>query len=407
MARLNGKEFGGQLQALFQEKEGIKEFLEDILERAMDNELDEHLAASPYERTERRKGYRNGRKPRSLKTRVGELNLHIPQSRGCDPYHPSMFSRWQRSERALLVACAEMYFQSISTRKVQNVLEVMGAIDLSAGQVSRIASGLDEKLSIFRNKRLDTKEYLYLIIDARYEKIRINGHIVRQGVLIITGISSEGKREVFDWRIADTENEDTWGELFKDLKDRGLQDIKLIVRDAHKGIRAAISRHFQGVLWQRCRVHFKRELLRKMSWKLRKELIRDIRQVFTPEDKRECLRRAEEMAEQWEKTSSKIARSLRDDFESTLTVCMLPSKHRRKLNSTNMLERVMEELKRRTRVVGIFPNRASCDRLIGVQLIELDEKWQVEQRQYLNMEHLERPEYKGVFEVIVPAEDVA
>ena len=399
MAKLNGREFDGQLQELFQEKNGAKKLLEEILQAAMGAELEAHIGAAPHERTRARKGYRNGAKPRSIKTRVGELALSVPQSRGCEPYHPSMFAKWQRSERALLVACAEMYFQGVSTRKVQSVLEVMGGMELSAGAVSRIASELDEKLALFREKRLDANEYPYLLIDARYEKVRVNSHIVSQGVLIVTGISSEGRREMLDWRIVDTESEETWGELFKDLKGRGLRGVKLVVSDAHKGIKAAMRRHFQGVWWQRCRVHFKRELLRKVSWKHYKKLMWDIRGVFAPEELKECLARAEEMAKRWEKTSPKIAAMLRDDFESCLTVCALPSEHRRKLNSTNMLERVMEELKRRTKVVGIFPNRASADRLIGAQLLELDERWQVEERRYLSMEALERPEYKGVFEM--------
>lgn len=403
MATMNNKEFGAKLQALFQDKDGIKKFLEEMLERVMAAELEDHLGAAAHERTTRRRGYRNGTKPRSLKTRVGELNLDLPQSRGCEPYHPSMFARWQRSERALLVACAEMYFQGISTRRVQNVLKVMGGMELSAGQVSRIASELDEKLSVFRNRRLDSMDYPYLIIDARYEKVRVNSHVVSQGVLIAAGINSEGRREVLDWRIVDTESEDSWGEMFKDLKDRGVGGVRLIVSDAHRGIKAAMGRHFQGVSWQRCRVHFKRELGRKVSWKLHRQLMRDVRAVFAPEERKECLMRAEEMAKRWDKISPRVSDMLRDDFESCLTVCGLPSEHRRKLNSTNMLERVMQEIRSRTKVVAIFPNRQAADRLIGARLLEVHERWQVEERRYLCMDALDRPEYADVLEVVAKA----
>jgi transposase-like protein len=273
----------------------------------------------------------------------------------------------------------------------------MCGLEVSAGQVSRIASELDEKLSEFRPRRLDSLEYPYLLIDARYEKVRINGHVVGQAVLIVSGVNSLGFREILDWRVSDSESEDSWGELFRSLKDRGLRGLKLVVSDAHKGIRKALSRHFQGVWWQRCRVHFKRELMKKVNWKQLKQLLSDINAVLAPEEKDECLRRAEEMAIRWDSINPKVSAMLRADFESCLTVCVLPSEHRRKLNSTNMIERVMRELKRRTRVVGIFPNAASLDRLVGAQLLELNEQWQLEEKRYLAMELLDQPAYQGLW----------
>ena len=187
------------------------------------------------------------------------------------------------------------------------------------------------------------------------------------------------------------------GELFRSLKDRGLWGLKLVVSDAHKGIRKALARYFQGVWWQRCRVHFKRELLKKVNWKQIKPLLSDLQSVLAPEEKSECLRRAEEMASRWDSLNPKVSAMLRADFESCLTVCGLPSEHRRKLNSTNMIERLMRELKRRTRVVGIFPNAASLDRLIGAQLRELNEQWQLEEKRYLAMELLDQPAYRGLW----------
>ena len=398
MAIDNDRGIAELLQDLFARKEGLKELLEALLNTVMKAEVDEHVCAKPYERTSGRRGMRNGTKPRSLKTRVGQLALEIPQVRGCEPYHPSMFARWQRSERAMLTACAQMYFQGVSTRRVQQVLKEMGGFGISAGQVSRIAAELDEQLSVFRNRRLDYTQYCFLVIDARYEKVRRNGHIVSQAVLITAGITWEGRREILDWRIGDSESEDTWSDVFKSLKDRGLKGLMMVTSDAHKGIKAALARHFQGVAWQRCRVHFKRELLKKTSYKHHKELMSDIRGVFLPEERIECLKRAEEMAVKWERLAPKVARMLRDDFESCLTVCQLPPEHRRRLNSTNMLERVMRELKRRSRVVGIFPDRASCDRLIGARLMELHETWELEEQRYLSMDALERPEYQGVLQ---------
>jgi len=383
-----------ELQGLFLDEARLREFVEVVVNQALRVEQSEHLQAGDYERRDGRRGYRNGSKSRTLKTRVGELHLDQPQTRGCDPYHPSLYGRWQRSERALLVCCAEMYFQGVSTRKVQNVLDSLCGCEISAGTVSRIASELDEKLSTFRSRRLDAVEYPYLLIDARYEKVRLHGHVVSQAVLVVTGVTSLGFREVLDWRVADSESEGSWGEVFRSLKDRGLRGLQLVVSDAHGGIRKALARHFQGVPWQRCRVHFRRELMKKVSWRQVKDLLLDFKAVLAPEERLECLRRAEEMACRWDGSHPKVSAMLRSGFESCLTVCGLPHEHLRRLNSTNMVEREMLELKRRTRVVGIFPNVASLDRLIGSQLLELDEKWRVEDKRYLPMDLLEQPAYR-------------
>lgn len=388
MAKGNDDIIGQLLQEVFSQRDGMKRFLEEVINKAMQGESAEHLGAEVHERTGSRRGYRNGVKPRRLATRVGSLELAVPQTRGCEPYHPSMFARWQRSERALLIACAEMYFQGVSTRKVQAVLEQMCGGEISSSTVSRIAAELDEKLSVFRQRRLDITEYRYLHIDARYEKVRVNSRVVSQAVLVAVGFTSEGHREILDWRVGDSESEDSWGGLFRDLKDRGLKGLELVVSDAHSGIRSALSRHFQGVCWQRCRVHFKRELARKVSYKVMKELMKDIAVVFAGEDRVECLRRSEEMAVKWEVRYASVARMLRDGLEDCLTILDFPESHRRRLASTNMLENLMKRLKARTKVVGVFPNRNSCDRLIGSLLVEVHEQWSVESKAYFNMENV-------------------
>jgi len=386
MARNDSDRVGALLQEVFADRDGLKRFLEAVVNAAMQAEVSEQLGAETHERTERRRGYRNGSKPRGLSTRVGPLALTLPQVRGCEPYHPSMFARWQRSERALLVACAEMYFQGVSTRKVQEVLETMCGGEVSAATVSRVAAELDEKLAGFRTRRLDTTEYPYLMIDARYEKVRVEGRVVSQAVLVAAGFTSEGRREILDWRLGDSESEETWGGLFQDLKDRGLQGVLAVVSDAHGGIRKALARHFQGVSWQRCRVHFKRDLARKVSYKRLKELMSDTAAVFEPSERSECLRRGEEMASKWEGWYPAVSRVLREGLEDCLTVLAFPEPHRRRLNSTNMLENLMKRLKARTRVVGVFPGRGSCDRLTGALLVEVHEAWVVEERTWFNME---------------------
>jgi putative transposase len=385
MAKMNIDDLGELLQEVFSRKEGLKTFLQAVAQQVMETEVTGLLQADRHERIDQRKGYRNGSKPRGLKTRVGELELSVPQVRGCDPYHPSLFSKWQRSERALLVACGEMYFQGVSTRNVRQVLESMCDGEISAMTVSRVAQELDEKLSAFGCRRLDETNWPYLMIDARYEKVRVEGRVVSQAVLVVVGFTSQGRREVLHWAVGDSESEQTWSEVFRMLKDRGLSGVELVVSDAHAGIRAALTRHFQGVAWQRCRVHFKRELGRKVSYKQFKELMSDTAAVFAPWERAECLRRSEEMACKWQGRCAAIASMLREGLEDCLAVLSVPEHHRRKLASTNLLENMMKRLKKRTRVVGVFPNRSSCDRLIGAQLLELHESWQTEEKAYFNM----------------------
>ena len=219
--------------------------------------------------------------------------------------------------------------------------------------------------------------------------------MVSQAVLVAVGFTSEGRREILDWRVGDSESEETWGEMFRQLKDRGLKGLRLVTSDAHKGIVAAMRRHFQGVAWQRCRVHFKRELGKKVSYKVLKALMaQDLVVVFEPEDRTECLRRGEEMAAKWESRYPAVAKMLREGLEDCLAVLDFPEHHRRRLQSTNMLENLMKRLKKRSRVVGVFPSRSSCDRLLGAQLIEVHEKWSVEEQAVL--QHEERgPEPKS------------
>lgn len=386
MANKDVDVLGQLLQEVFSNRDGAKRLLEHLLNQAMRAEVVGHVGVGPHERSGNRQGYRNGYKPRTMNTRVGSLDLEVPQVRACEPYHPSMFAKWQRSERALLVACAEMYYQGVSTRNVRNVLEVMCDGEISSMTVSRVAQELDEKLLAFRHRRLDGTEYPYMHIDARYEKVRVEGRVVSQAVLVAVGFTSEGKREILDWRVGDSESQETWGELFQALKSRGLRGLQLLTSDAHAGIVAAVQRHFQGISWQRCRVHFKREIGRKVSYKVLKELMRDLVVVFEPEDRPECLLRAEQMACKWEKRYPAVAKMLREGLEDCLAVLDFPAHHRKRLQSTNMLENLMKRLKKRSRVVGVFPSRSSCDRLLGAQLIEVHEAWLAADRAYFNME---------------------
>jgi putative transposase len=374
------------LQEVFLRPDGPRAVLELLANLAMRAEVAAHVGAAPHERAAGRRGRRNGTKARTLNTRVGAVELDVPQVRGCEPYHPTLFARWQRSERALMVACGEMYFQGVSTRNVRDVLERMCGCDVSAMTVSRVAQELDEKLAAFRARRLDHTSWPYVKVDARYEKVRVDGRVVGQAVLVTVGFDAAGRREVLDWRVADSESEQSWGDLFRGLKDRGLAGVRLVVRDAHGGIRAALARHLQGAAWQRCQVHFKRELCAKVSYKRGREAIRDLLAVLATDDRAECVRRGEEMASKWEAAYPAVARQLRDGLGDCLTVLSFPEAHRARLTSTNMLENLMRRLKKRTAVVGVFPNRASCDRLIGALLVEVHEEWQADGRSYYTLE---------------------
>jgi putative transposase len=386
MAVENIDGIAGLLQEVFGDAQKLRELLQTLVNIGMREEVALHVGAAEHERRLGRRGHRNGSKPRKLATRLGELSLSVPQVRGCEPYHPSMFARWQRSERALLVACGEMYFQGVSTRNVQAVLQEMCGMELSPATVSRVAAELDEKLSAFRARRLDYTRWTYLMLDARYEKVRVEGRVISQAVLVTVGFTCDGRREVLDWRVGDSESEQHWGEVFRSLKDRGLGSVELVVSDAHRGIRSAISRHLQGAAWQRCRVHFKREMGRRVSYKRLRELNQDLAAVFAPQDKSECLLRAREMAQKWESLAPAVAAMLGEGIEDCLTVLSFPEHHRRRLTSTNLLENIMKRLKKRTRVVCVFPNRAACERLIGSQLLELHEIWQTEPKHYFNMD---------------------
>ena len=225
MAQLDVDGIGVLLQTAFGSNDGLGRLLEELLSSVMKAESAAHVGAGAHERSSTRRGHRNGYKPRKLKTRVGELELSVPQVRGCEPYHPSMFAKWQRSERALLVACAQMYFQGVSTRNVRHVLETMCDGEISSTTVSRVAQEVDQKLALFRDRRLDETSWPYLQIDARYEKVRVEGQVISQAVLVVVGFNALGRREVLDWRVGNSESQETWGQMFQDLKDRGVPGV--------------------------------------------------------------------------------------------------------------------------------------------------------------------------------------
>lgn len=377
---------------LFVDSGALKGLLQTLISNVLEEEVSRHLAALPYERCEGRKGQRNGHKPRTMNSPVGKLHFEVPQVRE-GGFAPEMYERWQRSDRAIVVAVQEMYVKGVSTRKVSEVLEKLGGATMSASQVSRCAQELDEQIKQWRGRPLAEKSYPALVIDARYEKMRNHrGNVVSQAVLVVTGVADTGRREVLGVWLGDSESEATWGEAFSELKARGLKGAAIIVSDAHKGIQSALSRHFQGCLWQRCKVHWMREGLKKVGWRDYKELARDLRSIFSPDEGQQCRAVALEVAERWRSRHPRLAAWIEESIEQCLAVWALPSCLRKRLNSTNMIERLMQELKRRSRVVGIFPNEASLMRLMAALLIEIDEKWACEDRVYLSPDALKAVE---------------
>ncbi len=363
----------------------LKEMVEQVCQELLELEITEHLRAQPYERTEERVGYRNGYKPRRLHTRVGTLELRVPQDRE-GRFSPSLFARYQRSEKALLLALQEMYLQGVSTRKVRKITEQLCGTAFSKDQVSAVAQQLDEQLAAWRTRTLG--EYPYLIIDAKYEKIREDGQVKSFGVLIIKGVRSDGKREILAVEVANTENESTWSEVFRDLKRRGLSEVRCIVSDDHEGLGQAIDRYFQGVAWQRCQVHYLKNATDKIPAKERSMLRERLKDAWAAPDRQTAQSRLEQIIEDYRGRYLELADWLEETGEETLTIFELPKEHRKRMRSTNGLERFHQELERRTRVVRIFPNRKSCLRLVSALAMEQSEEW-LTGRKYLDMSLLE------------------
>jgi putative transposase len=397
--RLNAQTVQG---ILLDDPDFLHEIVERVLQELLEAEMTQHIGAAPHERTNTRMGHRNGHKPRTLRTRVGTLNLLVPQDRE-GTFSTRLFGRYQRNEKALVLALMEMYVEGVSTRKVKEVTEELCGTSFSKSLVSSLAGSLDSELQAWRMRRLEVETYPYLFVDARYEKARVNGRVVSQGVLIVSGVRDDGFREILALEVADTESEATYHGLFRSLKARGLRGVELVVSDDHQGLRAAVERHFQGASWQRCQVHYARNLLGMVGHARRKELAEGLRGVFAAPSREVALRLASELAAKWRGSHPRVAEHLEEHIEECLSCLAFPESHRRRIRTTNGLERLNQEIKRRTRVVRIFPNREACLRLVAALAIEQSEEW-LTGRRYLDMRELEeqrRQEEQGTEEVVL------
>ena len=366
--------------------EKFKESTELIFNHAMEIERSQVLQAQPYERTELRQGYANGFKPKTLNTSQGKLHLQIPQVRGDIDFYPSSLERGSRSEKALKLALAEMYIQGVSTRKVTAITEKLCGLNISSTQVSRLSMELDEQLQAFRDRPLvDPYEYVYL--DATYEKIRHSGSVISMAVFVAIGVNRKTRcREILGISAELSEAEIHWRHFLEQLHKRGLHGVKLFISDDHSGLKAARKHQFTTVPWQRCQFHFQQNALNYVPKRsMREEITVDIRSIFNARDGHAAGIIAKEIVLKYEKSAPEFSDWLDENIEEALTVFNFPEKHRRLIRTVNSVERINQEIKRRTKVARIFPNPQSCLRLLTAVLVEKNDVW-ITGRKYMNFD---------------------
>jgi putative transposase len=372
-------------EVMAQHEDVLKALVQEVVQQVLEAEMDEAVGAAKSERTAVRVGYRSGYYGRTLVTRVGKLELRIPQDRQ-GRFRTEVFERYQRSEKALVGALTEMYVQGVSTRKVKAITEELCGHEFSASTISRLNKGLDEELNKFASRPLE-EPYPYLILDARYEKVREDGVIRSHAVMIAIGVDWEGRRNVLAVELANRESLSSWKDFCLRLKSRGLNGVELVISDDHAGLRKAIGEVFTEAVWQRCYVHFLRNSLDYLPRKADNDCLTELRWIY---DRRSIEEAREDLAawlRKWSGRYPKLCDWAEANIEETLTFYRLPRQHHKNLKSTNLLERLNEEIKRRTLVVRIFPNTEACLRLVRALAVEMHENW-IEATKYLNMEYL-------------------
>jgi putative transposase len=363
----------------------LKPIVQEVIQQVLELEMEETLQAGKGERTAERQGYRSGSYGRTLITRVGKLELRVPQDRQ-GRFRTEVFERYQRSEKALVGALAEMYVQGVSTRKVKAITEELCGHEFSASSISRVNKSLDEELDKFAQRPLE-EAYPYLILDARYEKVREDGVIRSRAVLVAIGINEDGRRCVLAVELANRESESSWKEFIAQLRKRGLRGVELVVSDDHAGLRKAIAESLPEAVWQRCYVHFLRNALDYLPRKADDDCLMELRWMYDRHNIEEARRDLATWLQKWGARYPRLCDWVEANIEQTFSFYRLPQQHHKHLKSSNMLERLNEELKRRTHVVRIFPNGDSCLRLVRALAAEIHENW-IEATRYLNMELL-------------------
>jgi len=368
-----------------EQEDFLRPLIREVLQEVMEADMDEALGAEKGERTESRVGYRSGYYNRTLVTRVGKLELRVPQDRQ-GRFRTEVFERYQRSEKALVGAMTEMYVQGVSTRKVKAITEELCGHEVSASTISRLNVKLDEELERFAKRPL-TEPYPYVILDARYERVREDGVIGSRAVMIAIGIDWEGRRNILAVELANRESITSWRDFCLALKARGLHGMQLVISDDHPGLRKAIAEIFTEAAWQRCYVHFLRNALDYLPKKADNDCLTELRWIYDRRNIEEARQDLAAWLKKWASRYAKLCDWVESNIEETLTFYRLPRQHHKNLKSTNLLERLNEEIKRRTLVVRIFPNVEACLRLTRALAVAMHENW-IEATRYLNMEYL-------------------
>jgi putative transposase len=369
-----------------QDRDLMQELIRLGLQDVLEAEMEEALGAGKHQRSGERRGYRSGYYQRTLVTRVGPIELRVPQDRS-GLFSTQVFERYQRSEKALVWALIQMYVEGVSTRKVKAITEELCGQEFSPSTVSRLVATLDEDLQKFAQRRLE-EPFAYLIVDARYERVREEGVIRHRAVQIAVGVDYEGRRQILAVELANRESETSWKQFLLSLRERGLHGVELVVSDDHAGLVKAIREVFTEAAWQRCYVHFLRNALDNLSRKGDDECLTELRWLYDRRDVQEARRDLATWLKKWSRTHGRLCDWVEANIEQTFTFYRLPRAHHKHLKSTNMLERLNEEIKRRTHVVRIFPNASSALRLIRALAVETHEEW-IEATRYLDMQLLQ------------------
>ena len=367
--------------------------IETVVNEAMKLERTQALQAEPYERTDERTGYANGFKDKTLALATGKVLLKIPQVRGLE-FYPSCIEKGIRSERSLKLAIAEMYVKGVSTRRVSDIVEILCGTEVSSSQVSRLAKELDAEVESWRASPIG--QIQYLILDARYESVRVGSQVVKQALLVAIGVDYSGKRHILDTSVANSEAEVNWRAFLEGLVRRGMHGLRMITSDDHSGLRSAIDAVFPGILWQRCQFHLQQNAHAYVTRKDDVPVVSaDIRKVFNAPDYENAERYLNQLVETYQKTNPRLAAWADENLREGLSVFHIPENHRRKMRTSNLAERQMKEIKRRTRVVGVFPNAESLLRLAATLLLEQNDQWQNDKR-YLP-ESKDRPALNEIY----------
>ena len=361
--------------------------IEAIFNDVLEAEMDEHLQAAKYERTKERTGSRNGYYERGLTMRVGTLDLRVPRDRE-GTFETAIFERYQRSEKALVLAMMEMVINGVSTRKVKRITDELCGYEFSKSTVSRLCERLDEKVEAWAQRTFLGKDYPFVLVDAIQVKVRRQGAIRPTSALVAVGVNEDGYREILGLSVANSETNQSWKEFFRSLNRRGLTGVELVVSDAHEGLVDAVHECFQGASWQRCQTHFRRNILDKTPKSLHDQMSKSLDDIFKAEDIKASKEAFNELCAALEGEADKALETLELGFEDATAVLRLPGKYRVRLRTTNMVERLNSEIRRREKVIRIFPNDRSAWRLVGAYLMEQHEEWATGRR-YFDMETYE------------------